>query len=416
MPKQKPIPKTAKEISQEQITPYLGIKSNNSGSLNRGEQISRKNDNVKDITIGLDDIDSSIIYYFDNVIKPTVVEKGESIKVPILYGSPERWKAVQKDGFYRTKDGKIMVPLIMFKRTSLEKNRDLGTKLDGNEAHLFQIVEKKYTQRNQYDRFSILNNRIPVKEYYTTIIPDYVTITYSCIVFTNYIEQMNKMIESINFASDSYWGDKNRFKFKARIDNFQSVTELNQGEDRLIKTNFNIILNGYIIPDSVNKYIAEKPNKFYSKCQVVFTLETTTGLDTFTATPQSNIKPNTVTVDSFNKNYTNIVNVNISSGSSAYLTYLNTNLPLVASSVTLTTALFNNGFLAAPDGLPTTSVNNFTFFVNGQYVEPTAISSFIDNGNNTCTLTIDPIELGYNFNPSLDEITAIGKFNGIIGP
>jgi len=38
-----------------------------------------------------------------------------------MYGSPERWKAVQKDGFHRDKNGKIQAPLIMFKRDSVEK-------------------------------------------------------------------------------------------------------------------------------------------------------------------------------------------------------------------------------------------------------------------------------------------------------
>jgi hypothetical protein len=31
---------------------------------------------------------------------------------------------------------------------------------------------------------------------------------------------MNKLIEAINYASDSYWGDPESFKFKASIDSF----------------------------------------------------------------------------------------------------------------------------------------------------------------------------------------------------
>lgn len=280
MPKQKPIPQQPKELSQSQITPYLGTKPPFSDEINRGNELSRKDDKVSDVSIGLKDIDESIIFYFDNIIKPTVSQAGETIKVPIIYGAPERWKAVQSDGFYRDKDGKIQLPLIMFKRGSIEKNRNLTNKLDGNEANLFQVVEKKYTQKNSYDAFSVLNNRVPVKEFYVTIVPDYVTVMYDCIVFTNYVEQMNKMIEAINFASDSYWGDKSRFKFKARIDNFQTTTELSQGEDRAVKTTFSIVLNGYIVPDSVNKFLATKVGKFYSKCQLIFTTETVSNIIT----------------------------------------------------------------------------------------------------------------------------------------
>ena len=58
------------------------------------------------------------------------------------------------------------------------------------------------------------------------IIPDYVTLTYQCSIYTYYIEQMNKIIESINNASDSYWGDPERFNFTAKIDTYNNTTEV----------------------------------------------------------------------------------------------------------------------------------------------------------------------------------------------
>ena len=66
-------------------------------------------------------------------------------------------------------------------------------------------------------------------------------------------------------------------------------------------------------------------------------------------------------------------------------------------------------FLAAPPGLPATSVLSFQFFVNGTHVEPAAITSFVDNANNTCTLTIDTAQLRFTL-ISTDEIVAVGKF------
>lgn len=408
MPKQKPIPQQPKELSQSQITPYLGTKPSFSDEVNRGNELTRKDDNVSDVSIGLKDIDESIIFYFDNIIKPTVYQAGETIKVPIIYGAPERWKAVQADGFYRDKDGKVQLPLIMFKRSNFEKNRNLTNKLDGNEANLFQVVEKKYTKKNIYDAFSVLNNRVPEREFYVTMVPDYVTVIYDCIIFTNYVEQMNKMIEAINFASDSYWGDKSRFKFKARIDNFQTTTELSSGEDRAVKTTFSIILNGYIIPDSVNKFLATKVGKFYSKCQLIFTLETTEGLETFTTIPQSQNKLSTAGVDSFNNN-----TISITSGgggvSQDILDYINTNKSIDATSLTTNTAIFPKGFLSAPSGFASTSVVDFKFFVNGQLINSAAITSFV-NGGSISTLTVNTVILGFTFQPT-DTITGIGKFS-----
>jgi hypothetical protein len=83
---------------------------------------------------------------------------------------------------------------------------------------------------------------------------------------------MNQIVEGVNYSSDSYWGDPQRFKFRARIDSFTNNETLSQGEERLIKTNFNIKMYGYIIPDIVNKgLVATK--KFFSKGKMNFTTE-----------------------------------------------------------------------------------------------------------------------------------------------
>ena len=71
---------------------------------NRAKEVSMKDDTKnKTISIGLKDIDSSIMYYLENVIKPTVTQNDRQISVPIIYGSPERWKSMQADGFIEIK-------------------------------------------------------------------------------------------------------------------------------------------------------------------------------------------------------------------------------------------------------------------------------------------------------------------------
>ena len=230
-------------------------------------------DDEKAFEVGLRDIDEAIFYYFNNVIKPSVITNGAQKNVPVLYGSPERWKAVQSDGFYRDRHGKVQLPLLLLKRDSITKNRSLGNKMDANLPHNYAIYKKKWSKKNQYDRFSILNNRTPINEYQAVVIPDYVNIVYSCMIFTQYIEQMNKIIESINYASDSYWGDPEKFSFRAMIDDFNMVTELNQGSDRTVKTEFNINLLGHIIPNTINT-LPQGSLKFYDKSAVLFGLET----------------------------------------------------------------------------------------------------------------------------------------------
>jgi hypothetical protein len=135
----KPIPRNIVQVQQEQITPYLQPKPDSSEgtvfSRNRGKDLSFKDNKIKDISIGLEDIDEAIQYYFDNVIKPNVIQNNNKIAVPVIFGDAEKWKSVQNDGFYRDKDGKEMSPIIMYRRTKVEKNRKIGNKLDGNKSH-----------------------------------------------------------------------------------------------------------------------------------------------------------------------------------------------------------------------------------------------------------------------------------------
>jgi hypothetical protein len=247
--------------------------------LNRGQIIRRDDDDVKDIYIGLQDHDEAIAYYFNNVIKPSTILNGNRIDIPLIYGSPERWKGVQKDGYFRDKEGKIQVPLIMFKRDSVDKRRDLGNKMDANNPHLYQTFEIKYSKRNQYDNFSVLQNRIPQREFHNVVIPDYVRLKYSFIIWTDYVAQNNKIVEAINYASDSYWGDPERFKFMARIDTFSNSVELAQGSNRTVKTTFGLDLQGYIIPDAMSTHLSSQPKKHFSKSTVAFGVEYTTNFN-----------------------------------------------------------------------------------------------------------------------------------------
>ena len=247
--------------------------------INRGEITRRDDDVINDISIGLQDHDEAIAFYFDKVIKPSVVTNGTRIAVPLIYGNPERWKGVQRDGYYRDKTGKIQTPIIMFKRNSIQKRRDLGNKMDANNPQLYYVYQSKYNKRNQYDNFSVLQNRVPNKEFHAVVVPDFVRLKYSFIIWTDFIGQNNKIVEAINYASDAYWGDEERFKFNARIDSFTNTVEVVQGRNRMVKTNFELDLQGYIVSDAMSTAIAKKPQKFFSKSTVVFNTEiiTTSG-------------------------------------------------------------------------------------------------------------------------------------------
>jgi hypothetical protein len=274
----KPIPKTQKEISNSFVKPYDNELGNPNNAIpspkNRALQTSWKGDNVKPFSIGIQDIDEAVFYYFDNVIKPTVFQNGEKISVPVVYGSPEKWKSYQKDGYFRDLKGSIMAPVIIFKRDSLDKIRSIANKLDANNPNNYGVFQKSYSTRNAYSAFNILNQKIPEKQYYAVVVPDYLTVTYSFVVFTYYVEQLNSIVESIQYASDAYWGDPERFKFQAKIDSFGFQNELNENAERIVRSTFTVRMNGYIVPDVIQKDVTAI-SKFNNKTKTTIFFETT---------------------------------------------------------------------------------------------------------------------------------------------
>lgn len=373
---------------------------------NRAYQTSVKGDPEKDFYIGIKDLDQAVFYYFNEVLKLSVVQNNSRINIPILYGSPENWKSIQNDGYYRDGQGKLMAPLLVFKRKSVAQNRNLGYKLDGNLVHNLQTFETSFNRRNYYSNFNILNSRVPEKKYVVSVTPDYVTVTYDCVMFTYFVEQMDKLIEALNFASRSYWGDPNRFQFMTTIDSFEDSITYGVGENRAVRSNFSMTLNGYLIPDTVNKKLANA-NLYYGVSKIVFGMETAENQEQFsTSVKKSSKKGGAKSVllnDSVNN--VNIINNN-ASVDPALAAYLATNKSVTGTVTSANTVYFANSWLTAPSPLPATNASNFTFFVNGQFVEPTSIVSF----TNGSTLTVEPSLLGYSLE-NTDVVIAIGKFS-----
>jgi len=373
---------------------------------NRGNDVSTKGDRVKDVSIGIMDIDTAIMKYIEEKIKPSAIQDGNRIKVPLMYGFPERWQTIQEKGALRELSGRFMAPVIVIKRDSLEANRALGTKIDANNPQNLHAFETGYTKKNQYDNFSVVTNRIPIKEYRLVVTPEYVTLKYSAVIFTNHLEQNNKIIEAFQYAANTYWGEEGRFQFRANIDSYSTSTEYSSGDDRTTRTNFEITLNGYIIPDTVNRDISY-PKKFLSKAQIVFNLET----DDITAFAKGVSKGDVVqnavnfpssTQKSYNVDMTNEV-----------VTYLAVNTTLAgAGNISLpnssTIRVLNQTIATAPPPLPATDKTQFMVVVNTTYIPNNLITSVTQNGSNV-DIVIDTASLGYPLT-NVNGISVIGKF------
>ncbi len=257
MARSKPLPRALRYISKE---------------INRGELLRRDKDDVKNITATIKDFDSAIMYYFSEVIKPEVREQGEMIKVPIFYGNPERWKAARADGYVRDKSGQILTPLILFKRQTVTRDDQVTVdKLDANKPSIFQAFKSKYSNVNRYDNFSKQLGLQPQAEIFKVSMPDFVQMTYQAQIWTSYTEQMNTLIEQINYSDGSYWGEPGKFKFRVTVESFDDVSEVGT-EERVIKTTFNFGFRGYLLPERFNDEITTK--RYLTPKRLVFSTET----------------------------------------------------------------------------------------------------------------------------------------------
>ena len=211
----------------------------------RVEQLKTEPKNHKGIK--LYDIDLAIAEHMIDTVMPTVDVMGEKVKIPVVYGNPERWKAIQKDGFLRDRQGQIQIPLCVFKRNSIARD-DAGV-VTMNRSVFYTAATPQYSKKHKYDRFSQMTSaRRPIEQYNVTI-PDYVTITYEVNIWTDFTEHMNKIVEAFQYATDEYWGDKSGFKFNVKIDSFDNTTEVGEGSQRIVRTTFTMAVNAYLLPD-----------------------------------------------------------------------------------------------------------------------------------------------------------------------
>ena len=246
--------------------------------LNRGYLYSRSGENIKNPEVTLIDIDSSILFYFDKVIQPSVEDNGENVKVPIMYASPERWNSIKKQGFMRDKKRQVITPVVVYRRTSVTKDEAVPQdKLDANNPNMFYTFQKKFSQENKYDKFSQQIGLLPQREYYNVMMPDYVSISYDFVIWTSYIEQMNSIVEKIVYSDGAYWGDPEKMRFRSNIDSFEDATEIGDTE-RLVRTNFSVTLRGYLLPKG-NFDHRSTTQKFLTPKKVIFGTET---VDTIT--------------------------------------------------------------------------------------------------------------------------------------
>jgi hypothetical protein len=236
-------------------------------SQNRSKDISLSDTNFDKFSLSLETIDELIVYYIKNSIKPTVRQNNQNIEVDVIFGNEELFNTVQAEGYYRDKNEKLLYPLIILNRTSVEKNNDFFTKIDANYPEDFYFYEKKFSKKNIYGRTNEINTS---REFVKIPIANYVNITFEGVILTNYKIHQNKLIESILYASNSYWGNlsENSYRFLTVVETFSDNSDVSVDNERIIKSNFTLKVKAYLIGDGFQENINKNVEHNYTHLSV----------------------------------------------------------------------------------------------------------------------------------------------------
>ena len=273
------------------IKPVTNTNAPNESTVNRGEQTSIRSEkgNAKVVikkgtginagqgfSIGLKEIDTAVINHIRNIMKPVVRESNEIIKVPVMYGNEERWKSVRGRGVLRDKNGIIILPVIVIKRTSLTMNPDMPLSFDNDVKGKFISVIRSsngWSKNNRYDRFSVLTGQKPVEEFVKTGMPDFVICSYSIVMMTAFMEQMNDLNTIMVEHLETYWGDSTSYKFLSALSgDISNEVQMESDGERLVRNELALEIKGYMIPEFTDNIFGKtaEAGRGYTPKKVVF--------------------------------------------------------------------------------------------------------------------------------------------------
>ena len=276
---------SVKPITNKQVVASSGI--------NRAKQVSTKNTNAngnsrksfmpginysENYAITLKDIDTAIMSHVKRVIKPKVKEANETVDVSVLYGNEERWVSARKRGVIRDKNGALILPLIMLKRTGMEKSTSIASSFehDVKREHADVVRNSKWSKKNRYDRFAVQTGKKPMNENLVTTMPNFVNVSYDFVLWTAFIEQMNPLVETFADHNNTYWGSSEDYKFLCNLDSISDASEMDVSGDRFIKSTFSLSTKAYLLPEYTNSVVTNQISnlrKTISPSKVVFGYE-----------------------------------------------------------------------------------------------------------------------------------------------
>jgi hypothetical protein len=284
----------------------------------------------------------------------------------------------------------------MIRRTAVSKNESMPML---NRHVSYQAIQK-YSKNNRYDRFSLLGTKTsPKYEIFNITMPDYVEITYECMVWTNFVEELNSVVEALTFASDEYWGDKQKFKFNTIVTDYNLVNEVSETRERINRLECNFSVQAYLLPEKFDGENTTKKSISTRKIVMTTEVDLTSGekrMEEFLTTP-SPYYDNKVLIDFLGLNNSKTQNPIINN------TITFTGVKPISTPSQLTSVITG--------GLTLSGISyDIKVFINGvKYNQTTHFTTTYVTSTGDLTINFIPAELGFTVD-SNDEIIISGKF------
>jgi hypothetical protein len=377
--------------------------------LRRSEQTRRDDDVIRTAKRTIYDIDYAMKWFIDNEIRPQVTADEHLVPVPVIFANGEKWDNVRRLGYMRDEKGMLQSPAILLKRSSVAE-RDSVKTLDVNrpQSENIRVYKTKYNERNRYADalFPVPTNK-PLEEekIYVVDIPKYVTIEYELLLWCDFTEQINELIDQILPYGRFAWGnDDNKFTTSIGSISFETVNTV--GEDRLVRATIPLTVLGTLLSEQEARRSTLR--KMYSVKKVSFDTVVDVTADLFSSTT---VPAGLLSAQSFISAGGSVVVNNGSSSTTVnaetmgYLTQLTDQF---ATHLNGTTATIAATAKINPTTLQTASKNEFNVYINGQYIDK-IVYNWTPSDMTTQTIIFDTSLLGFSIEPA-DLIVVNGRW------
>jgi len=238
---------------------------------------------------GIEDIDKAMFNLFNKDLPLFYELDGERKRVPVIFATGERFAILKRKKPLRDRNGTIILPLISITRNGLENNPSKGVadnqmlphiikrKIAPEDAAYQQLKNKEnlentkntLSQEDEMESKDRVNKNLSLKpkvssdniyEFIEMPPIKYVGATYEVVIWTNYAQEANRLVEAIMASYNLNAGQQFRidsdkpYWFVAFADNnFSMDTSFSDSTDseRYVKYTMSFTTNGYIVAPNI---------------------------------------------------------------------------------------------------------------------------------------------------------------------